>query len=141
MDELFFEPIEGTCEQIDVLYSLLLERSGGISHRNIPSETEHKKFVLNSPYRGWFLVRRDCGYCGAFYLKEDNSIGVNLVNKYDVTDVANIIKFIETRFSPLEELKSVRAPHFHINVSATDKKLCDTLETLGKSKLQVTYVV
>ena len=52
------------------LYDLLLERDPAIniSHREIPSFDDHRRFVESQPYRAWYLVHADEEPVGAIYL-------------------------------------------------------------------------
>ena len=73
-----FERILATDEQIKVLYELLKTRNYVISHKSLPSFEKHQHFVKNHPYLHWFLLYSGSNYFGSFYLKKDNSIGINL---------------------------------------------------------------
>ena len=79
-DAFVFEKIINTDSQIDILYSLLQKRTHSISHGTMPSLREHRNFVLSDPYEAWFLVRRDQNFVGSVYIKEDNTVGINLVS-------------------------------------------------------------
>ena len=73
---------------ISETYRLLKLRTSTISHKHQPTLEEHKKFVINHPYRFWFLVKESDEYIGSVYLKHDNSIGLNItVNFRDLTKV------------------------------------------------------
>ena len=76
----FFERVTSTDEQIKILYDLLNARSYVISHRSLPSFETHRDFVKNHPYQDWFLISDESNYLGSFYLKKDNSIGLNLTD-------------------------------------------------------------
>ena len=47
----------------------------------MPSFEEHKEFVRNHPYRGWWLIIDSIDslkVLGSVYLNSDNSIGLNI---------------------------------------------------------------
>src|SRR5690348_7958873 len=68
-----------------VLYALLRERSTehdefvNISHRKLPTFTEHVKFMDSRPYRYWYLIGADSGKpVGTCYISKRNEIGIVL---------------------------------------------------------------
>lgn len=138
MNEITFERVLPTEEQIVVLYSLLREREHVISHREVSVE-EHRLFVSNHPYRAWFLVRYGGKFIGSFYVSNENTIGVNLGNVYDVNLVSSIFDYVKKNFHPLKAIPSVRASDFAINVSPNNQSFIDALEYLGCKVAQVTY--
>ena len=73
-----FEKVEITKKHIDILFKLLSNRKFNISHKEMPSFSEHEKFVSSNPYRYWYLISNKKKYIGSFYIQYDNSIGINL---------------------------------------------------------------
>ena len=67
---------------ISETYRLLKLRTSSISHKKKPTFEEHKNFVINHPYRFWFLVKSSKEYIGSVYLKHDNSIGLNIIDGF-----------------------------------------------------------
>ena len=47
----------------------------------MPSKENHKKFVKEAPYKHWYLIYENEELCGSFYIKRDNSVGLNLVRQ------------------------------------------------------------
>ena len=76
-----FERVIGSTEQIRILYDLLISRTHSISHQSLPTYKSHKEFVLSHPYLAWFIIRSYSEIVGSFYLKHDNSIGLNLIDQ------------------------------------------------------------
>ena len=76
-----FEKILPNEEQIYKLYMLLQNRKYKISHKFSPSFEEHKTFVHQNPYLVWYLINKNNTLIGSVYLNNDNSIGINLINK------------------------------------------------------------
>ena len=91
-----------------------------ISHRSHPSFEKHKHFVKNHPYLHWFLLRDKSNYFGSFYLKKDNSIGLNMTeyNK-DILDAC--LDFIYDNFTPQESETSMIPDYFYLNISYSNK--------------------
>lgn len=135
-----FEIIEGNSTQIKYLYQLLNDRKFNISNINIPSYNEHKEFVINNPYRVWYLVFENENYIGTFYIKNDNSIGINLINETQ-DNIHQILKYINDEYLPLNEKKSVIPGYFYINVPIANKKLQKILSNFNINKIQVSYKI
>ena len=126
-------------KQIETLFSLLKLRQHGISHSTLPSYTSHKKFVLENPYRQWYLAW-DSGHCrGSIYVQHDNSIGINLVPPYNAETLGEYLLLLESDIQPLPRIASVRSACFFINVSPNNKELVKKLEILGYKISQVSY--
>lgn len=67
------------------LYVMLAERDSdvNISHKKMPTWTEHLTFVKSSPYKEWFLVMNsDLEPIGQFYITDKNEIGIQVLKKY-----------------------------------------------------------
>ena len=122
----------------NVLYNILKSRKHNISHHKIPTFYEHKLFVINNPYRAWFLIKVGENYIGTLYILKDNCIGIYVVND-DELIIKNSISWIQKQFKPLQAIKSVRAPHFHINLSPKNINLISILESMGATQIQITF--
>ena len=55
--EILLENILPTPDQVTDLYDQLRNRIHTISHNKLPSFNEHKQFVINNPYRAWFMIQ------------------------------------------------------------------------------------
>ena len=135
-----FELIVGNDQQIKKLYQLLKERLYSISHKELPEFRKHKKFVLNSPYRFWYLIQSSDGVFGAFYIKFDNSVGLNLKFN-DQLLLEKVIEFIRSELSPMPAKDSVTPDYFYINVSSKNVDLLDLFDEIGICRLQVSFKV
>ena len=124
--------------QIKELYQLLQRRRFFISHNKMPNYETHKIFVRNNPYKIWYLIKKDEEFVGSFYIKDDNSIGLNL-NEYSCIILKKIIKFIKNEFTPESQSPSKIPPYFYINTSAKNKALHLILEELKLTPLQISY--
>ena len=132
----FFERILPTAEQIELLYELLKQRTHVISHRSLPNFEEHQDFVNNHPYLHWFLLHDTSNLLGSFYLKKDNSIGLNLV-EYSKENLAACVNFISDNFSPEEPMASVIPKYFYVNISYSNESALSALQELGLNPLQI----
>jgi len=69
----------------DILYRLLEERTPeqSISHKSMPTMTEHVEFVDSEPYFVWcFIQAVDVGIVGTVYLTKDKEIGIAVFKDY-----------------------------------------------------------
>lgn len=66
---------------IEFLYSLLQERDpkANISHKKMPSFSNHKKFVLSKPYKKWYIILYNDKEIGSVYLSKQDEIGIFLL--------------------------------------------------------------
>ena len=141
MINIEFSRIIPTEVQIGITYDLLLQRRHGISHRLAPVFEDHVKFVNSNPYRAWYLAMNNQKAVGTFYLSKENTIGINISEiNYEQT-VAAIINYVKNNYSPLPEIKSVRASIFTINVPPTNLLLIKILEKLDKEIIQICYAL
>ena len=131
-----FERVVSSDDQIKRLYELLNKRNHVISHRSLPDFEKHRFFVKNHPYLHWFLVSDEINCFGSFYLKKDNSIGLNLT-EYKKEILAACVNFIRDNFSPQAAESSMIPEYFYINLSCSNKKGLATLQELGLTPLQI----
>lgn len=126
-------------EHAEILYALLKTRKHKISHKTLPTLEEHTKFIVNHPYRVWFLIKSAEGFVGSIYAYKNNGIGISVNHKKNHFIAPAIILFLEKN-KPLKPIKSVRSPEFGVYAAPTDKKLISALEYLGAELAQVTYL-
>ena len=134
------ELITGTDEQNKVLFDLLLKRTFNISHNFMPNFDEHVKFIIENPYRSWFLLKDKDMYLGSFYIHRDNSIGINLIT-YEEEKVLWCLEFIKKEFEPLAEIKSVTPPFFYLNVSTENTEMISSLKKEDYEVIQLSFRV
>ena len=137
---LIYREVDGTAEQIEILYDLLKKRRYSISHTELPSFSDHREFVDKNPYRYWFLIYLSEEILGNFYIQFDNSIGLNIKDKY-YSYIDEIVHFIERNFKPNKELKSKVAPYFSLNVPYANIELRKFLDEMTLTPIQCTYRV
>lgn len=133
-----FIKVTGTDFQIKVLFELLEKRIYKISHKKMPDYKNHEYFVKQNPYKEWYLIKKDKDYLGSFYIKYDNSIGLNL-SDYSINILSLIISYIKKNFTPENALESMIPPYFYMNTSSENKKLHCILNELKLTSIQISY--
>ena len=135
-----FEKVEGTDNHCRILFELLKERKYNISHNKLPDFQDHKRFVYNHPYISWFIVKRNSEFLGSFYIKSDNSIGLNLI-VHSQEIVEKIIDYIKNNFKPSKAFPSLVPSYFYLNISSQNFELKAILEKMKINTLQVSYKI
>ena len=137
-----FESVEKNDDHVNVLYNLLLSRdeAQNISHQSKPDFNEHQEFVMNHPYRAWYLVKKDGDYIGSVNVLESNTIGLYIPSSENDA-IKKSIEFIKENYEPLPPIKSIRQSRFIVNVAIHNKDLGDVISDLGGQAVQTTYVV
>lgn len=134
------EPIIPNENQTKLLYQQLCERTYGISHVALPSYDSHKKFVVNHPYRAWFIIKQNRAVLGNVYIQYDNSIGLNCCDEIDEAQIKIILGLVTKNLEPLDPISSVRFGSFFLNVSTSNINLQNKLKNLGLKVTQITFV-
>ena len=106
--EILLENILPTPDQVTDLYDQLRNRIHTISHNKLPSFNEHKQFVINNPYRAWFMIQVEKKSIGNVYVQFDNSIGLNINKKINESQIEEILMKLTDQLLPLKAVPSVR---------------------------------
>lgn len=106
----------------------------------MPKFIDHKSFVLNHPYREWFLVSYDQAYIGSVYLTYENHMSISLLPNY-YKEFNHILEWVMSEFPTLPESKSVRPSGYQMNVPLGDVEMEAMLKKLGCRKIQTTYLL
>ena len=138
LENLSYKLVKPLALHLDILFDLLKIRKHTVSHLELPSYEDHINFVKNHPYRKWYIIYLNNEYIGTFYLTFNNSIGLNLIEKYQNQD-KSVLLYIIKKFKPLKELKSVRPTCFYINIPINHDKLEETIKDIGGVITQKTY--
>ena len=71
------------------LYNLLKERNPNmnISHKKMPTYSEHVKFVKSKPYTKWDVIEYGKQKIGSIYLSKNNEIGIFLKKQFQGKNV------------------------------------------------------
>jgi hypothetical protein len=133
-----FRRITESQKDIETLYKLLQERERGISHASMPTMVSHRKFVLNHPYRFWYLIESAGAVLGSLYFHFDNSVGISMPGQSSSLTRTTLEAALGMH-RPLKEVKSVRPGIFFVNASPGDQILRRALKDMGWSTLQITY--
>ena len=77
-NEIKFKEVDKS--DIKFLYQHLKERDPitRISHKKMPTFTQHEKFVLSNPYTKWYIIIQKNKKIGSVYLTKINEIGLFL---------------------------------------------------------------
>ena len=131
-----FKSVDDSCSEI--LYLLLKERNHFISHIKMPSYEEHLNFIKSKPYLFWYIISINEKAIGAFYIKKDNSIGINIKNP-SISIVSKIIEFIKINFKPQKAITSQIPNYFYFNIADSNDKMKTIFNNLGLIPIQVSY--
>jgi hypothetical protein len=136
-----FEAVNGSTTQIKALYHLLKIRTHNISHKSIPTFEQHAQFVINNPYRVWYLLAGNDGYFGTVYVAENNNIGINMDSSRLIDILKIIIKKIESEIRPLPPITSIRNEKFTINVPISNQIMISAIKEIGYEPIQITFSI
>ena len=134
------EPVVPDELQTEVLFELLKAREHTISHKTMPSYDEHIIFVLNNPYRHWYIIYNEGKIFGNLYVQYDNSVGISFCQPIDEDSLELLINMLKEKVKPLEAVASVRYKDFFFNVSCSDNNLRKCLKDIGYIESQVSYI-
>ena len=119
-------------EEIDLLYDLLRERTEeqSISHKEMPSKQDHKKFVLSDPYKSWMWVDVDEELVGSCYLTHQHEIGIHIFKEYQGNGYGKeAVKMLMKEY-----------PGRHLaNINPNNPRSIRMFEDLGFKHIQNTY--
>jgi hypothetical protein len=138
VEELTLVRIKRNDAHTKVLYELLKSRKFNISNQKIPKYSEHKLFVLNNPYRAWYLIKVNNFFVGTLYLLKNNCVGIYVKDQNKFV-IKKTIEWLLKNKKPLPEIKSVRSSEFHINVALNNQIISSILNKIGAARTQVTY--
>ena len=115
------------------LYDLLKARDSlvNISHKKVPSYSEHVNFILSNPYTIWYIIEYEGKKIGSVYLSKQDEIGISLVDNLLYNKIGNsVIKLL---------IKNNPSKRYLANVSPQNKKLQDFFVNNGFTGLEYTY--
>ena len=122
------------------LFELLKNKTHEISHSKMPTYDEHLEFVINYPYRFWYIIKKSNSFIGSVYLTNENTIGLNL-NSPNKKDYIATIKLITNIHKPLPPKKSVRSKYFQINANPNNDLLIKAIKSIEMIHIQNTYIL
>jgi len=118
---------------IRFLYNQLKERDPkiNISHKKMPTYTEHSKFVLTKPYSKWYIIIHKNKKIGNTYLTKTNEIGIFVLKAIKIKGIGKIV---------LEEIiKKNPRSRYLANVSPKNNKSANFFKKNGFKLIQHTY--
>jgi len=131
VSKISLRPIEKS--DLRFLYNHLKERDSraNISHKRMPTYTEHVKFVTSKPYSKWYIVMYGSKKIGSIYLTKMNEIGIFIKKNFQDGGVGQ-------RTLELLMKKNPRT-RFLANVSPKNKKSTEFFKRNGFKLIQHTY--
>ena len=105
-----------TNSDVKFLFDLLKERDPrvNISHRKMPTYSQHTKFIKSKPYSKWYIILKSKQKIGSIYLSKNDEIGIFLSKKFQGKNVGN--------FALNELMKKNPRKRFLANVNPKNKK-------------------
>ena len=131
MEELELKSV--TKSDVRFLYTQLKERDPkiNISHKKMPSYSEHTKFVLSKPYSKWYIIYYKNRKVGNVYLSKMNEIGIFILKTIKVKGLGSLV---------LEQvLKKNPKTRYLANVNPKNVKSSEFFKKNGFKLIQHTY--
>tara|TARA_B100001540_G_scaffold172236_1_gene152042 strand:+ start:189 stop:605 length:417 start_codon:yes stop_codon:yes gene_type:complete len=109
-----------TKADIRFLYNQLKERDPkiNISHKKMPSYSEHTKFVLSKPYSKWYIIYYKNKKVGNVYLSKMNEIGIFILKTIKIKGLGSLVleqileKNPKTRYLANVNPKNIKSAKF-----------------------------
>lgn len=117
----------------EFLFDLLKERKSinNISHKKMPTYTQHTKFVRSKPYPKWYIVILNKQKIGSVYLTTLNEIGLHFKKEFYQNKLDRIVLDLIMKKNP-------RARYL-ININPKNKEKMKFLKKNGFKLIQYTY--
>ena len=122
-----------TKADVRFLYNQLKERDPkiNISHKKMPSYSEHTKFVLSKPYSKWYIIYYKNRKVGNVYLSKMNEIGIFILKTIKIKGLGSLV---------LEQiLEKNPKTRYLANVNPKNIKSAEFLKKNGFKLIQHTY--
>ena len=81
-----------TNADIEFLFDLLKKRDpiSNISHKKMPSYSQHIKFIKSKPYSKWYIILKENEKIGSIYLSKNNEIGLSILESKRTKNIQNL---------------------------------------------------
>ena len=115
------------------LFNLLKQRDpkANISHKKLPSYSEHVSFVLSRPYSKWYIIEYGLKKAGSIYLSKNDEIGIFVKKTFQRKGIAK---------NALQELmKKNPRKRFLANVSPKNKNSMAFFKNNSFKLIQYTF--
>ncbi|MGQ0790780.1 MAG: N-acetyltransferase [Nitrosopumilaceae archaeon] len=115
------------------LYELLQKRDimANISHKKMPSYSQHIKFVSSNPYSYWYIILIDHEKVGSIYLTKLNEVGISIMKEKQIKNLEMMVLKILMKKHPKKR--------YLANISARNKKQKGFFQSQGFKLIQYTY--
>jgi RimJ/RimL family protein N-acetyltransferase len=122
-----------TNSDVKFLFDLLKERDPrvNISHRKMPTYSQHTKFIKLKPYSKWYIILKSKQKIGSIYLSKNDEIGIFLSKKFQGKNVGN--------FALNELMKKNPRKRFLANVNPKNKKSISFFKNNNFKLIQYTF--
>jgi len=122
-----------TNSDVKFLFDLLKERDTrvNISHRKMPTYSQHTKFIKSKPYSKWYIILKSKQKIGSIYLSKNDEIGIFLSKKFQGKNVGN--------FALNELMKKNPRKRFLANVNPKNKKSISFFKNNNFKLIQYTF--
>ena len=122
-----------TNSDVKFLFDLLKERDPrvNISHRKMPTYSQHTKFIKSKPYSKWYIILKSKQKIGSIYLSKNDEIGIFLSKKFWGKNVGN--------FALNELMKKNPRKRFLANVNPKNKKSISFFKNNNFKLIQYTF--
>lgn len=127
-----------------VLYQLLEERpvENRISHKKMPTHTEHIAFIMGEPFRYWFLIQEGSHTVGAMEITHLNEIGIAILKKYQNMGYAKrALKMFLESYDPLPPIAAKRNARWLANIAVGNEDSKRFFMKMGFKALQETWIL
>lgn len=129
-----------------ILYDILKERSTendpytNISHRKLPSWSQHLKFFDSRPYRRWYLIYAGFDPVGTCYISKRNEIGIVISRAHRGKGYGlDAVNQLTLKHKPLKAIPGKRAGKFLANINPFNTRSIRMFKRLGFKHMQNTY--
>ena len=122
-----------TNSDVKFLFDLLKERDprANISHRKMPTYSQHTKFIKSKPYSKWYIILKSKQKIGSIYLSKNDEIGIFLSKKFQGKNVGS--------FALNELIKKNPRKRFLANVNPKNKKSISFFKNNNFKLIQYTF--
>ena len=115
------------------LFDLLSERDErvNISHKEMPTFEQHKKFVLSKPYSKWYVIIHNKTKIGSIYLSKQDEIGIFVKKEFQNKGIGKDALELLMKKNPRSR--------YLANVNPKNKKSIEFFKNNNFKTLQHTY--
>lgn len=114
------------------LFNLLGERTKeqSISHKKMPSLSEHMAFFNSKPYFRWYLIEVDNEFVGSVYLTKSREVGLFILKEFHGRGFGK---------SAVQKLREWHPGKILANINPGNDISRRMFEGMGATLIQVTY--